>query len=244
MRLIVGTVLAAILALPSAVLPQEKVPADTAIIFQPATPELVQRSQYEPRHTAWGIDLLISNNGFGAGAFYRSELSDEMAVLVSLAISDVKDDAEVEYVDYFGQSFIPGKKNRLLLIPLMAGVQYRLFKDDIMDNFRPFVMAGAGPAMIYVSPYANPVTVNLPGGASYTEYNQVDFFSSLGKGRPRYTFGGFVGAGAYFGLERGTLTGVSMRYYYVPFPKGIEILDRVPVKEFGGFYITINFGFI
>jgi hypothetical protein len=244
MRLILCTILAAALLVPPAATSQERMPADTSIIFQPATPELVQTTQYEPRRTAWGLDLLVSNNGFGAGFFYRSELSDELAALVSLAISDVKDDAEVEYVDYFGQTFVPGKKNRLLLIPLMGGVQYRLFKDDIMDNFRPFVMAGAGPAMIYVAPYANPVTVSLADGVSYTEYNQVDFFSSLGKGRPRYTFGGFVGAGAYFGLDRGTLTGISMRYYYVPFPKGIEILDHVPVKQFGGFYITINFGFI
>ncbi len=221
---------------------QELFPSDTTIVFQPARPDLFETAGYEPTYSSWGIDLLISNNGFGAGFFYRSELSDELSLLATLAVSDVKDDAEVEYFDYFGQSYIPRKKNRLLLLPLMAGVQYRLFKDDIMDNFRPFVGAGVGPAMIYVSPYARPVVYEFPGGQTYTEYEQVDFFTALGQGSPRYTLGGYISAGAYFGLDRGTISGLSLRYYYFPFPKGIEILDGVSVKQFGGFYISLNFG--
>lgn len=221
---------------------QELIPADTTIVYQPARPDLLQSTGYQPTYSAWGLDLLVSNNGFGAGLFYRTELSEELSLIASFAISDVKDDAEVEYFDYFGQSFVPRKKNRLLLLPLVGGLQYRLFKDEIMDNFRPFVTAGLGPAMIYVSPYARPVTYQFPGGQTYTEYEQVDFFTALGQGSPRYTVGGYVGAGAYFGLDRGTISGFSLRYYYFPFPKGIEILDGVRVRDFGGLYISLNFG--
>ena len=75
-----------------------------------------------------------------------------------------------------------------------------------------------------------------------TSYNQVDFFSSLHRGQMQYTLGGFVGAGAYFGLEKGSLTGVSIRYYYVPYSPGIQSLQGVSIRKFGGFYITLNFG--
>ena len=84
----------------------------------------------------------MSNNGFGLGMFYRYEIDDEYSFTTTLAISDVSDDSEIEQYDFWGNSFIPGKQNRLLLIPVMASVQYRLFKDDIVDNFRPFITAG------------------------------------------------------------------------------------------------------
>ncbi|MBI5464661.1 MAG: hypothetical protein HY966_06905, partial [Ignavibacteriales bacterium] len=86
------------------------------------------------------------------------------------------------------------------------------------------------------------VTVVDVGGYQLTTAEQIDFFESLKYGKAHYTVGGFIGFGALFGIDRGTLTGVSMRYYFVPFPKGIEVLDGVFLKEFGGFYITINFG--
>lgn len=217
---------------------------DTSIVFEPANPNLLQTESYQPKRNAWGIDLMVSNNGFAGGGFFRKEYSDEIAWFITLAISDVKDETEVEYYDYFGQSFIPGKKNRLLLIPLMGGVQYRLFKDDIMDNFRPYVMAGLGPTMIYVSPYSTVTQIRGPDGTVFTFTEQIDFFESLGKGRPYYSIGGFVGFGAYFGIDRGTLSGISMRYYYIPFGQGIEVVERKKTKEFGGLYITLNFGSI
>jgi len=40
--------------------------------------------------------------------------------MLNFRISDVKDEAEFEQYDYYGNSYIPGKKNRLLLMPLTA----------------------------------------------------------------------------------------------------------------------------
>ncbi len=208
---------------------------DSTIIFKPAKPELVQRSDYVPLRNAWGFDIMLSNNGFAGGLFLRKEFSEDLAFALSLAISDVKDDGEVEfYNQYTGQSFIPGKKNRLMLVPLVLSAQYRLFREDIADNFRPYLSAGVGPSMVFVSPY---IRENR-----YSEPEQVEFFSSLKDGQAKYTLGGYVGAGAYFGLDRGALTGLSVRYYIVPFRKGIEVLDGGFIRTFGGFYITLNFG--
>jgi len=215
---------------------------DTTIVFKPSKPDLIHQSTYSPPSNAWGFDLMISNNGFGAGGFYRHEFSDELSGIATLAISDVKDDAEVEYFDYFGNSIIPGKKNRLLMVPLVFGVQYRLFKDEIMDNFRPYISGGLGPTMMFVSPYAYYHVTAGPNGESIQTTESVEFFKSLKYGQAKYTIGGFVSAGAYFGAPYGTLMGLSFRYYFVPFPQGIEIMDNVRVKNFGGFYITLNIG--
>lgn len=215
---------------------------DTTIIFQPANPEIVQKSLYTPLLNAWGFDLLISNNGFGAGVFFRREFSDDFAGFISFAISDVKDDAEFDrIVDIYGSTFVPYKKNRLLLFPLVAGVQYRIFRDDIVDNFRPYLTAGLGPSMVFVSPYSRKEVFPGPFG-TVTTYEQVEFFSSLKYGQARYTLGGFIGLGAYFGMEKGSLSGINIRYYVVPFSQGIEVMEGGYIKTFGGFYITLNFG--
>lgn len=216
---------------------------DTSLVFTPSNPNLIQKATYEPFRNAWGVDIMLSNNGFGAGAFLRHEFTDELSGFAQLAISDVKDDGEVEYFNqYTGQSYTPGKINRLLLIPVTLGMQYRLFKDDIVDNFRPYLSAGLGPSAIFVAPYATPQKITDPSFGTFTYYEQVDFFKSLKKGQMKYTLGVYIGAGAYFGLEKGSLTGISIRYYYVPYGPGIESLEGVKLKRFGGFFITLNFG--
>lgn len=215
---------------------------DTSIVFQPANPDLIRKSAYVPPNDAWGFDVMISNNGFGAGGFFRHEFSEELSGIAMLGISDVKDEAEVEYMDYFGNSFVPGKKNRLLMFPLMFGAQYRMFRDEIMDNFRPYVSVGVGPTMIFVAPYSFVYAAEGPSGETLYYTQEMEFFKSLKYGHANYTVGGFIAAGAYFGAPYGTLMGLSARFYFVRFPQGIEILQNARVKDFGGFYITLNIG--
>jgi hypothetical protein len=213
---------------------------DTTIIFTPSNPNLIREQSYNPTVHAWGLDLLLSNNGFGMGAFYRYEIDDELSLMFNFAISDVKDDTEVEQYDYYGNSYIPNKKNRLLLLPLTVSVQYRLFKDDIVDNLRPFITAGIGPTMVFVAPYtSNQVSYDY-FGTPYRE--KIDFFTSLKYGKPRYTIGGFIGAGTYFGMDKGTITGLSVKYFLAPFPSGIEVMEGGYMKNFGGLFITLTFG--
>ncbi len=179
---------------------------------------------HNPRENALGVDIMLSNGGVGLGTFFRHEYSDELSMFLNFSISEAKDDEEREYVDYYGNRYTPGKVNRFLVLPLFIGLQKRLFKDDIVDNFRPYINAAAGPTMIYVFPYND------------------DYFNALGKGRPKYTAGGYIGFGAYFGSEESNILGVNVRYYFVPYPSGLESMEGVMKKEFGGFFITINFG--
>jgi outer membrane protein W len=197
--------------------------------------------------TLWGFDLLLSNSGFGLGLSYRRQYTPDLAGQVMISVSESKEDREVEYYDpYTGNSFVPGKLNRFMVIPLTFGAQYRLFREDIVDTFRPYVNAGVGPTMIYEMPFVTLTPV--PGGPPQVE--QIEFFSAIGKGTPHFTAGGFFGVGAYFGSERSTVLGINIRYYlnYL-FGDGLPSQYNPTTGEitgyktsFGGFYITLNIG--
>ncbi|NUN70067.1 MAG: hypothetical protein HUU02_10195 [Bacteroidetes bacterium] len=209
--------------------------ADSTLVFTSPEPETFpeRRSQMDD---AWGVDILLSNNGFGLAGFYRHQYSRDLFGTVNFGLAESKDDNEVEQYYYPGYSFILGKLNRFLVLPLHFGVQYRLFADDITDSFRPYVNAGIGPTMILVHPYMDQSTGE-----------QIEYFSSLGKAQPRYTVGGYIGAGAFFGADMGSLSGINIRYYFIPMSGGIdsrinEFGRRERKTEFGGFFITINIG--
>jgi hypothetical protein len=200
-----------------------------------------------PSKGLWGMDILISNDGFGLGVFYRKEFTPDISGFASFSISEAKDEREVDQIDPFtGVSYVPGKLNRFMLLPLMIGAQYRLFREDIVETFRPYVNAGAGPAMIYVMPYIR--LSRDPSGALVTD--QVEFFSAIGHGRPRYTAGGFVGFGANFGSEKTNMFGINFRYYFLYlFSDGVPSLYDInsgtviaTKNSFGGFFITLNVG--
>jgi len=174
---------------------------------------------------AYGLDLLFSEGGFGLGGFYRSSLSNTLTFFTDFSISEAKDENEFEYVDYWGQTYTVGKKNRIYLVPLFAGLQYRLFANNLGDNFRPYINIAAGPSMAVTTPYDH------------------EFFNSLKYAQAYYTAGGYIGIGANFGLDPKHLAGINIRYYVIQFfNQGIESLEGKPKKSFGGFYITLNIG--
>lgn len=189
-----------------------------------------------PRANSWGADLMIGTDGFGLGFFYGYTFDDVLTTFVDLSLTEAKDNNQRDYYDpYYGQ-ISPNKTHYIFRIPLFFGVQYRLFKDDIVENFRPYVSAGAGPVLLFVSPV------------------QGDVFSSLWNGgTSKYTYGSFLGGGARFGFDRSTLFGLDVRYMMVPVPSGISSVvvpdpNRPgeympsPLQNADGFYISLNFG--
>jgi hypothetical protein len=201
----------------------------------------------EPYNNVWGLDILISNDGFGLGTFYRRLFTPDLSGVISFSVSESKDEREVEQFDpYYQVSYVPGKLNRFLVVPLTIGVQYRLFREDIVATFRPYVNAGAGPAMIYQMPFVE-FTQNADGG---TDVQQVDFFKSIGSGHPYWTVSGFLGLGANFGTDGSNVFGINFRYYFTNLYSGglpsLYNLNTYGVagtkSSFGGFFITLNVG--
>jgi hypothetical protein len=226
--------------------PQAETPSPIFFASPDSVEDLKTVEDQQHLRNAWGLDILISDNGFGLGLFYRREFTEDLSGFVSLSVSEAKDEREVEFVDYFGNTFVPGKLNRFLVIPLSFGIQQRLFREAIVETFRPYLNIGAGPAMIYVSPFTR--ITKTPSGGLILE--PIDFFDSLGKGSPHYTVSAFIGIGANFGADRSNLFGVNFRYYFTYlFGDGIPALYDIetgdPAKNqtsFGGFFITLNVG--
>ena len=226
------TILIAALFISRGLLAQESAPpkraSDSTYIFAPIPPVKAHQDQGPVLRNSWGLDILASTNGFGAGAFYHHQYTRDLNGYLEFAISEAKDENEVDYVDYWGNTYTPGKINRFLILPVYVGIEDRLFADDIMDNFRPFVNAAVGPTLIYVFPY------------------DQEYFSALGHGQVKYTIGGYVGVGSYFGSEYANILGINLRYYFVPYPHGLASMQRSNgtsiKKEFGGLYITVSFG--
>lgn len=186
------------------------------------------QTEYSKRN-AMGADILVSTNGFGLGTFFRHEYSPDFAGFIDFSVSESKDDQEFEsYNPYTGQTFVVGKINRFLVMPLYVGVQYRLFSEDIVDNFRPYVNGAVGPTIVYVFPY------------------NEEYFTALGKGQPKYTVGGYLGFGAFFGSERSSLFGLNVRYYFVPYTGGLPSMyhgsDIASKTDFGGLFISFSIG--
>ncbi|MCB2203224.1 outer membrane beta-barrel protein [bacterium] len=199
--------------------------------------EVLSEEDLRPRRHSWGADLMIGNDGFGLGFFYGYAFSDVLSSFANLSLSEAKDERQKDFYNPWTGQYSPNKTHYVFRIPLFLGLQYRLFKEEIVDNFRPFINGGAGPVMLYVSP-ADP---------------EGDFLSSLGGGTTHYTFGGFLGAGAQFGFDRSSVLGVNVRYYIIPVPDGVSSVvvgdenapdGRRPVQlaNANGFYIALNFG--
>jgi len=188
--------------------------------------EMAPEKQAEifPRN-AWGVDIMFGEGGVGLGTFYRKEIGNNFTFFSDFSFSETKDEKEVETYDYWGNPITYGKKNRVFLMPLNFGLQYRLFKEDISDNLRPYLNFGVGPSMVMTTPY------------------EKEFFSSFGKAQLKYAAGGYIGLGANFGLDKSALIGFNLRYYIIHFfDKGVESLYDRYNKDLGGFYLTINIG--
>ncbi len=174
---------------------------------------------------AWGVDLMFGEGGFGLGSFVRKNFNRELTGFIDFSISESKDEHEVQFVDYWGRTFTIGKKNRVLLMPLNIGLQYRLFSEVLTDNFRPYLNAGAGPSLVITTPY------------------ELEFFTSLKKAQSYVAAGSYIGLGANIGIEKDNLLGLNVRYYFIHlFNDGVESMAGRKMKNFGGVYITLNIG--
>lgn len=174
---------------------------------------------------SWGADIMFGEGGFGLGAFYKYSFNRTITGVIDLSVSESKDEREMEYVDYWGNTFVFGKVNRIFLLPLNFGIQYRLFEDALTENLRPYVSAGIGPTFVVTTPY------------------EKDFFSAFSDAKMHYAAGGYIGIGANFGDSKNSLIGINARYYYFHiFGEGVESLVDNVKKSFGSFYISIHLG--
>jgi hypothetical protein len=177
-----------------------------------------------PNNT-WGVDIMFGEGGFGLGTFYRRSLATDLTGFIDFSISETKDEREVQYIDYFGNTFTPDKVNRSFQMPVNLGLQYRLFSESLTENLRPYLTFGVGPTLIITTPY------------------NKEFFNAFGYAQTKYAIGGYVGFGANMGTSKSNLVGLNVRYYYCYiFGDGIENLTNNFRKNIGQFTLTLTVG--
>ncbi len=183
-----------------------------------------QKKEYQNN---WSINVVFSDNGFGAGATIFKQFSPGVSSFAGIFFSGAKDDREFEVIDIFGNTYTPYKVNRMFMIPLNIGLQLRLFREDVTDDLRPFVNFGVSPTAIIYTPYAE------------------SFLASFGHAKAKYTIGAFGGIGLDYLTSKKSSISLNVRYYYTQlFGQGIESLESKEKKFFGGLYFVFSYNFM
>ncbi|MCX8050537.1 MAG: hypothetical protein N3B17_01395 [Chlorobi bacterium] len=205
----------------------EVVPPDTVFVFSSPRP-LIAATPGGQRSTVWGLQILFSQSGFGAGFFVSHALTEQLALFADIGASGARNSSEIEtmYDPITGRLLVPGKINRLFIFPMTVGVQHRLFSESLGETMRPFAIGGFGPTLVVSTPY------------------EYEFFQSWSYARGYVRFGAFVGVGTFIGPPSRGEAALQVRYYYIPFGgAGLESIRGQPIKDFGGIFLTFAVGF-
>lgn len=203
---------------------------DTVFIFESPRPLINAKLNPENMDNAWGIDLILSNNGFGGGLFWQQNINKDLLTFASIYFSGARntDEFDYRYFDPYTGTIeyrVPNKVNRLFMFPLMFGLQNYLFTETLTDSFRPYFLAGLGPTFILSTPY------------------EREFFNSFGYADFFIRFGAMLGLGSEVSGVGNTIISVNLRYYYIPFGgDGLQSILNNPIKDFGGIFLSISIG--
>lgn len=172
--------------------------------------------------------LMLTEYGFGAGGSVRLRLTDDVSFVSGLSVGAGRDEREQSFIGFFGERVTPFKRNYVALIPLHVGIERRLFRQSVEDNFRPFVIAAVGPTMAYQWPYFDDADEDgrLDEGESV-----LGPFAGLGRGEARFGIGAELGVGAFFGRGRRTTQAVRFGFQGMYFPTEVELLEIRPDVE-------------
>lgn len=199
-------------------------------------------STRNPYGTGIGFEVVVANSGFALGGYYSYAIDSQNSLFAELNIGTEKSEREVKFFG-FNNSFIPDKANYFIRLPIQLGVQRRLWRDQIEDNFRPYLQFTGGPTLGWVYPYFNDLNNN---GNLETGETRYDGLRSLFKGEFRFGVGATIGLGAHFGENSRLTQGVRIAYTFNYFFDEIQLLEldtRVsPIHFFGSPSISITFG--
>ncbi|NGP88996.1 hypothetical protein [Fodinibius halophilus] len=197
----------------------------------------------EDKSNEYGLDLFVNNFGFGLGVHYAKYVGPFTAITFRSGITGVRDDSEQTFQSYFtGNKVIPNKYKRAFGFPFLMGIKHRIFPAKIEDNFRVFVSAGLGPAMVFTYPYLQDKNNNgfrdfrlikvRGGGSVLRPVEQVnDFFSGWKNGSTHWGFNGEIKIGADLGSSFGGQTTVEIGYFFYYLKDGLQIME--PYKPYG-----------
>jgi hypothetical protein len=175
----------------------------------------------------FGLSFLYSDKGYGFSGGYYKPISNSSDLFLNLSITGVSDNREFEYFDYYGNSYVQDKVNRVFMLPLNIGIQHYIFKDDIENDFKPLVSFGVTPALVLTNPY------------------DKSYFKAFGYFNAAFALGGFAGVGIEFQQTKNIAFSLNLRYYYLPVVNGsVMSIRNSPMNDLGGMHLVFGVNFL
>ena len=173
--------------------------------------------------------LVLSEYGLGAGGALRGRVADDWSLTAELSVGAGRDEREQSFGGGpLNEPVTPFKRNSVLLVPIQVGVERRLFRQTVEDNFRPFVAAAVGPTLAYQWPYFD----DLDDDGRRDEGEALTpGLKGLGDGQARVGIGGTVAVGAFFGRSRRAAPSVRFGIQGTYFPTEIDLLEITPLVD-------------
>ncbi|GAB1371302.1 hypothetical protein MASR1M45_13640 [Candidatus Kapaibacterium sp.] len=207
---------------------------DSVFVFESPRPLIVKGDKTYVKSNSYGLDVILSDSGFGFGLFWQKQMfGGDMIVYSNLLISGARNSDEFD--QFIGNRWqVPNKISRIYKFPLTFGIQQFVFRDALSESLQPYLTVGVGPTFVLNTPYTYD---RIPNGEI------MGWFKSFGYGEFTIRFGGSAGIGAYFGNINNSILGVNIKYYYVPYGgEGIESVAGLPMTNMGGVFLTLTVG--
>ena len=171
----------------------------------------------------------ITEFGLGAGGAARRALTDDLSLVAEVSLGAGRDEREQQFfVGFFGDSVVPFKRNYVLMAPAHVGLERRLFRRAVEDNFRPFVHVSGGPTLALQWPYFRDADGDGIRGADEPRQSGLEGF---GDAEARLGAGGTVAVGAAFGRSRRAAQSLRVGFTGHYFPAEIDLLELDPDIE-------------
>ena len=172
---------------------------------------------------SWAVGILYADNGFGLYGTYTKRTGRLTSAILKLSVSGVSDPNEVEYYDYYGNSYVRDKINRVFASTLSIGIKYNIFFDDIEGNFKPYIKAGVAPTLILTTPY------------------QRGFFGAFGYAQTSFGLGPFGGIGIEYYESKSLGMSIGLEYYYIPvLGNEVSSILNKNISNVGGLQFCFN----
>ena len=169
------------------------------------------------------VVIRLDEYGFGLGTAARARLTDDLSLTIEAGLGSGKDAREQRFfVGVFGDSVTPFKRNYVLLAPLHFGVEQRLFRRAVEDNFRPYAVVAGGPVVALQWPYFDDADGDGINGEGEERLGALGGVSDV---ELRLGASGSAGLGAYFGRGRRTAQGLRFSILAHYFPAPVELLE-------------------
>jgi hypothetical protein len=151
-----------------------------------------------------GLVYNLMETGSGLGLFYEVPFPDYYHLGLAFDFLMIRDNSQLDGVDYYGRPYSIGKENNVFLFDLMGTVKKRLFTSELDDSFRPFILASFGP--VY--------------GMNFPEY-PTDIYQNKTRKQFAWSLAGTIGIGLDADVEGGYFFGFRTQYRIMPFPEKI-----------------------